>query len=119
MQSTFANLNVLMMTFGFQVLRKMYLTQSLEQMNNMYTFCQEQLYIWIITRREAQQMSPSHSTFTQHMEHRIHNRGSLNTEPQFNFSSVRLKFKTGTSSNLVSRMEMTYNHSRVVALTKL
>lgn len=45
MQSTFANLNVLMMTFGFQVLRKMYLTQSLEQMNNMYTFCQEQLYI--------------------------------------------------------------------------
>lgn len=60
-------------------------------------------------------MSSSHSTFTRHTEHTIHNIGSLNSEPQFNFSSVRLKFKTGATVNLVSMMETTYNHSRVVA----
>lgn len=41
-------------------------------------------------------MSSLHGTFTRHTEHTIHNMGRLNTEPQFNFSSVRLKFKTGT-----------------------
>lgn len=58
-------------------------------------------------------MSSLHSTFTRHTEHQIHNIGSLNTEPQFDFSSVRLKFKT--SINLVSVMETTYDHSRIVA----
>jgi len=58
-------------------------------------------------------MSSLHSTFTRHPEHQTRNIGSLNTEPQFNFSSVRLKFKT--SINLVSMMETTYNHSRIVA----
>lgn len=81
----------------------------------MYTFFQELLYTWIITRQEALQMSPLHGTFTRHTEQTIHNIGSLNTEPQFNFSSVRLKFKTGTSINQVSMMETTYNHSRAVA----
>lgn len=82
---------------------------------NMYTSFQELLYTWIITRQEAPQMSPLRGTFTRHTEQTIHNIGGLNTEPQFNFLSVRLKFKTGTSINPVSMMEKTYNHSRVVA----
>lgn len=60
-------------------------------------------------------MSPLHGTFTRHTEWTIYNIGSLDTEPQFDFSSVRLKFKTGTSINPVSMMEMTYNYSRVEA----
>lgn len=58
----------------------------------MYTFFQEIPHTWIITRQEAQQTSSLHSTFTRHTEHQMHNIGSLNIEPQFNFSSVRLKF---------------------------
>lgn len=81
----------------------------------MYTFFQELLYTGIITRQEALQMSPLHGTFTRHTEQTIHNISSLNIEPQFNFLSVRLKFKTGTSVNPVSMMETTYNHSQVVA----
>lgn len=45
----------------------------------------------------------------------IHNIGSLNIEPQFNFSSVRLKFKTGTSINLISMVGTMHNHNQVVA----
>lgn len=51
---------------------------------------------------------------TWHTERLTHDSGSLTTEPQFDFSSVRLKFKTDTSINLVSRMETTHNHSWVV-----
>lgn len=105
------------MTFGFQVLKKMYLapviyplTHSLKQMSNICTLFQELLYTWIIIRQEAPQMSSLHSTFTWHTERETQNTGSLNTEPQFNFSSVRTKMKTA-SVNLVSMMETTYNHS--------
>lgn len=43
----------------------------------------------------------------------MRNIGSLNTEPQFNFSGVRPKFKTPI--HIVSMMETTYKHSRIVA----
>lgn len=87
------------------------LTHSLKQMSNICTLFQELLYTWIIIGQEAPQMSSLHSAFTWHTEHETYNTGSLNTEPQFNFSSVRTKMKTGASIHLVSMMETTYNHS--------
>lgn len=53
-------------------------------------------------------MSSSHSTLTRHAERMAHDTGNLNTEAQFRFSSVRLKFKTGTPMTLVSVTAMTH-----------
>lgn len=92
----------------FQVLRKC--IWLLWEINQPIFFSRWTVYIHSFKShyiQEALENSFLNGTFTQHTEHQIHNIGSLNTEPQFNFSSVRLKFKTDMSINLASMMEMT------------
>lgn len=109
-----------MMTFGFQVVKKNVFGSCdmsinfLSLADNIYTFSQELQYSQTVTRPEhCKCFLYTVRTFTWHTEQQTLNSGSLNNKQQFHFSSVRPKFKTSTSINLVS-MIMTQDTTSLV-----